>query len=725
MEINTLTEDLSLLEAIYQFEDETIPIYENVARSRYYAVVEGDSTFVTEGLSDMVHSFAEAIAKFIKAIKEFFLKFFRMFTSFSLNLQDFVKKYGEELRNVDCDFEITGYNFTVMGSKDPDMSDFNKLVSTYNSALSNLKGTTKADIAKEGTEFLSEQNLAEMRARVLGVSGGIPKDDFVETVRKHYRGGEKDATKIQITNKEVVKIVDTANEMVALKKKAENDRDNIIQLLSKAEVFFNRKVGLVYKDGKAKVGAKTFDVEDTSVKYGDTDIAYNESDLAKVTALASVKYNETKAVSGIINIVVTERANAFRDLVKQSRQIVGKALAAPKKKLEKKDSDVGEATNYADMGEQVSYVLHESLIAESKATIDKEFQFLMESIQSGEVASPTMEAGARDIAKKVKDTVITVIQNIMHQYRQKAIAQIQKYEPWYTNQDVIANCSTGAEKKELQLMPLWDGIYGTKAMSQIQSCFREAVAKTTDHNGCRWANDFVNAKTVSELKEIKDLNAQLKNYFRYGKKGLEEMKPVNLTGKRLSNIVEGMFDYLGNYDTISKGSDTLGNAAKNLKAPTMESVDPNYIGLIGSSIFESDFFVFEEAPGGIGGNAGLGDGAKAASQTRAAAPNKEAQAAGEKATQKPNQVIDKTKEEADASTGEDKNKNTSMTDYYNTSIDFCKKVALAYVTVLEERFLLYYRTCEACAGDDYKPSKFIKEEKGTTGGNVTEPQEKK
>ena len=32
---------------------------------------------------------------------------------------------------------------------------------------------------------------------------------------------------------------------------------------------------------------------------------------------------------------------------------------------------------------------------------------------------------------------------------------------------------------------------------------------------------------------------------------------------------------------------------------------------------------------------GLGDGAKAAAQTRAAAPNKEAQAAGDKAAQKP------------------------------------------------------------------------------------------
>ena len=199
---------------------------------------------------------------------------------------------------------------------------------------------------------------------------------------------------------------------------------------------------------------------------------------------------------------------------------------------------------------------------------------------------------------------------------------------------------------------------------------------------------------------------------------------MNLTGKRLSNIVEGMFDYLGNYDTISKGSDTLGNAAKNLKAPTMESVDPNYIGLIGSSILRVISLYLKLLVRSVEMLV-LGMVQKRQHRPEPLLPIRKHRLLGEKAAQKPNQVIDKTKDEADASTGEDKNKNTSMTDYYNTSIDFCKKVALAYVTVLEERFLLYYRTCEACAGDDYKPSKFIKEEKGTSGGNVTEPQEKK
>ena len=723
MNLDVLTEDISILEAIYQFEDASIPIYSNLSNSRYNSLVAEDSEIMMEGFSDMIKSMGDAIKKFIKAIKEFFIKFIRVFTSYSLNLEDFVKKYGDELLKTDCDFEIMGYNFSVLDSKDPDMSDFEKLISTYNSSLSAIQSVDKSDIINEGNEFLSEKNLNAIRARVLGVSGGIPKDDFVEAVRNHYRGGSTDVSSIHITNKEVSKIVSNADRMVSLKKKAEKDRDAIIRMLSSAEVFFNRKAGMLYRDSKAKVGAKTFDVDDDrNVTHSAVDIPYSESTLSKVSTLLTIKYNETKAVSGIINIVITERANAFRDMVKQSRRIVGKALSSGKKTSD----DVGEATNYSDIGDQVDYVLHDADISACKQEISREFKFLMESIDSGEIRSDVMEAGVREVGRKVKEAVATVIQNIMNAYRQKAINQIQQYGSWYTNQDVIENCISNAEKKDLSLMPLWDGVYGSTAMSQIQALFKAAVQKTNDPNKCSWCNTFITANSLEELKDIQDVNTRLKNYFRCGKKDVTDLKPVSVTGKKLSGIVDEMFEYLSNYDTISSGSDRLKSSARSLVPPVEESFDASsYIGFLGKPICETDFFVFE-APGGIGGNAGLGDGAKAAATTRAQAPNQAAQNAGKEASQSATTVVDNTKKEAEATTGTEKKEvgNTSMADYYKTSIGFCEKVALAYVTTLEERFLLYYRTCDACASDEYKAKAFLKKS-GEGNQNVAEPKENK
>lgn len=721
---NILTEDFSLLEAIYQFEDASIPIYSNLANSRYTASISGDTDIVTEGVSDMVKSMGDAIRKLIKSIKDFFVGFIRAFTSYALNLEEFVKRYKDELLKVECDFEIVGYEYAVLDSKDPDMSDFNKLVSTYNSSLSALSSVSKSDIIAEGNDFLSEKNLNEIRARVLGVSGGIPKDEFTEAVKRHYCGST-DTSSIHVTSDMVHNIVSDTDRMVSLKKKAEKDRDAIIQLLSKAEVFFNRKVGMVYRDSKAKVSAKTFDVDsDRRVTHKDADIPYTDTDLSKVSALLTTKYNETRALSSIINIVVTERANAFRGLVKQSRKIVGKALSSGKKKSN--SDDVGEATNYSELGEQVNYVLHESDIAVCKAEISREFQFLMESIDSGEIRNDVMEAGIRDAGKKVKEAVATVIQNIMNVYRRKAIGQIKEYSPWYTDRDVIENCTSNAEKKNLSLMPLWDGVYGTTAMGQIQTLFKAAVQRTNDPNKCNWCSPFVTAKSLDELKDISDMNNRLKNYFRCGKKDVAELKPEDVTGKKLGGIVSGMFDYLANYDTISSGSDRLKSSARSLVPPVEESFGAsNYIGFLGKPICETDFFVFE-APNGIGGNAGLGDGAKAAATTRAQAPNQAAQNAGKEASQSATTVVDNTKKDAEAATGTGKKDvgNTSMADYYKTSIGFCEKVALAYVTTLEERFLLYYRTCDACASDEYKAKAFLKKS-GEGNQNVAEPKENK
>ena len=54
MNLDVLTEDISILEAIYQFEDASIPIYSNLSNSRYNSLVAEDSEIMMEGFSDMI-----------------------------------------------------------------------------------------------------------------------------------------------------------------------------------------------------------------------------------------------------------------------------------------------------------------------------------------------------------------------------------------------------------------------------------------------------------------------------------------------------------------------------------------------------------------------------------------------------------------------------------------------------------------------------------------------
>src|SRR5699024_6159501 len=103
-----------------------------------------------------------------------------------------------------------------------------------------------------------------------------------------------------------------------------------------------------------------------------------------------------------------------------------------------------------------------------------------------------------------------------------------------------------------------------------------------DPNKCSWCNTFITANSLEELKDIQDVNTRLKNYFRCGKKDVTDLKPVSVTGKKLSGIVDEMFEYLSNYDTISSGSDRLKSSARSLVPPVEESFDASsYIGFLG------------------------------------------------------------------------------------------------------------------------------------------------
>lgn len=723
--IEALVDDCSLYESIYQFEDINVDLFANMARSRYNAsLMEGDRSILMEGLGDVCATIGNAIKKLIIAIKDFFVKFVKMITSFHMNLKDFVKKYKDDLLKVDCDFDIMGYDFKVLDSKDPNMDDFRELVDGYNSSLSNIDSVKKVDITKEGNAFLEEKHLDEIRGRVLGVGGVIPKDDFTETVRKYYRGTNEPDT-VHVNSGVVQEIVNTVDKLWDMKNKSIKDRDKIILLLNKAETFFHRKVGTAYRGNQKKVDARTFELDDDvrTAKTKETDINDSDSTLEKVNLLVTTKYNETRAVSSIINVVITERANALKDMVKQNRKIVGKALSSGKK-----SDTTEEATDYSNIIEQFEYVYHDTAMAESKDLLRSELNFLMESLDSGVIETEMLEADLKKAAttagKAVKEAIGSVIDNIMRMYREKAIRNIQEKKDWYTNQEVIDGVIANAEAKSFNMVPLWDGVYGQRAISSIQTLFKAASEKPTDPASANFAKDFTGIKTISELKADKDMTAKLKNYFRTGKKDVVTVEPVSIGKKQLQNRVKDMFDYLADYDNISKGSETLGKAAKNIKQPVGESVSMDtFINLLCAPICESDLILLEKDE-----TTAANAGAQNAAQTRSAAPNQAAQNNGSEQVSVTKAEDTSVQTTGNQATDPNAKKDTTLADYHRVVGRFCRQVASAYVTTLEERFLLYYNTLVSCAGEEFAPSKYLKGEENNAPKkeeNVAQPTENK
>lgn len=682
-------DNASMLADIYCFEEASQHIYENSVRAEYMYNLTGNQEFVTEGFTDALKTMGHAIKTLIARIKDFFVSFLRSIKSYSMSLERFAKEYKDDLLKADCDFKIMGYNFNVMSSKDIDMSDFNRLVATYNTVINDIKKSSLNDIVKEGNEFLSDTNLNEIRARVIGMNGAISKDDYIDEVKKFYRGS-KDPVSIHVTSSTVKSILDDVDKLVKMRNAAVKDRDTIIALLSKAEMFFDRKADIIYKDSERMIGTRTIDVSsDNVMSTKDAPIDHDDDIMKKVSQLLTIKYNETRALSSIINVAVTERANALKDMVVQNRRILGKAIRSPKDT----DDNVSECSmDYTDLMEQVDYVLHDSYIEECNKAIAEEANWAIVCMENGMISDAVMEA----VGDRMIETFKTLVGKIIGMFQKKAIDMFQKYEPWFNDQAVIDAVTANAANKSLEVAEYWKVTPSAAEIQRISRLMKTVVAKPTDTSTCPWASPYVGTTKISDLAADKDLDNKLKNFFRTGEKDSVKISKVTIGGNNLKSKIPAMFKYLSTYDRLAKSTQTLSATAKSLTVPVAENLNVNsHLGLLGRTVMESDMFLLE-----------ADDNPLAADKptTAAAKIRSDGVAAEKKAGESPTKVVNKSNDDVKTQgQTETKTGDNTLADYYKTSVRFAQKVVSSYITVLEERYIVYVGIITNCADKRHSP----------------------
>lgn len=336
-EYELLFEDYSVLSDIYSFEEQKGFISESYIRLDHAYAKTESCEILLEGAMDILDTIKEAIKRMIESIKKFFNKVIMYFNSYLLEMDKFVKKYKEELNEakVNAKFKIDGYEFTVLGTKPPKMDPFKKLVADYNSDIAkmaeNLKesGITKESIKKESIAFLSDSNLESLRGTILGTNTPIAKEDFLEEIRKHYRGGEIDTTSIEIDSTDIERIMDHAKELVTAKNESIKTRNELLALLNKAENFFGRKVKTVYDSANQQaISYQKIDVSDGNkfkTEKAETK-SYSDDKLKILNTYVEFKYKQTQELASMINLVASERANALKDQIKQETTILRKCI---------------------------------------------------------------------------------------------------------------------------------------------------------------------------------------------------------------------------------------------------------------------------------------------------------------------------------------------------------------------------------------------------------------
>lgn len=320
-------EDINFLNDIYCLESLHFKNVQDDMKIRYLYETTGDPTVLMEGFNDIITNIGNFFSTMIEKIKEFSRKVFLRINSYLMDIDTFCTKYKPELDKItNVDFDIYGFEFTL--HDEPNMEPFSKIVDDYNAGISDVLKMKLVDIVKQQNEYMADSNLDRLRGIVLGVNRSIHRDEYLEEIRRYYRNGEIDAVELHVDTTVFKNIIQGSPMLMNEKKEAERTRDNLIKLLQKTETFFNKKVPLVYNSkGATNVELRRLNVSsDKKLSISDSEMKTISGSVEIIDRYVRFKYNQVRELSIMINMVATERANAYKDKVKMYKEIIQKAL---------------------------------------------------------------------------------------------------------------------------------------------------------------------------------------------------------------------------------------------------------------------------------------------------------------------------------------------------------------------------------------------------------------
>ena len=714
LELDSFIPTCEALSIIYGVQESDTASFKAFVNAGYLMESGASPDIVMEGVLDIFKTIADGIKKFIEKVKDFFKRILLYITSATEDLDKVAEQVKNHIKDRDIDFTIDGYKFTVLGKDGPSMTEFQKIVSEYNSDMDDISKLKEAEIKKKVLDWMSESHLDKLRGEVLGTGNSILEDDFLDTIREYYRGGASSTDTITVTKSMVTDIINHSKRLEDTKKSAIKDRDNLVNLLSKTATFFDKTLPTMYKGNNFQMNTAKVDVSDN--KFSKTDNYHNvpESATKLISTYASFKSRQVNKIASMINLVACERVNALRDQIKQERTILRKCLFEDKSGDKVEESfQVFPDTGY--MGrDYVTYAMESALSeyrqydAIYRRTILNEAVFLSESLKTGNVYY-LMEADMDSTAGKIKNTIGQIIETVVATFRKKAMGEAERYKPWITEiKDGLVEKAKA--KKEFKMANFADADYAQMANTIVSSIKKAYASK--NYEDTAFARDIIS--TFTSFDKINDDTSRtiMLNYFRTGK-AEEKLDTVTINGSGLANRLPAMIKYLDQYGSVvTKPSENISSTFKTQSEAfkVTESMTGNtYLELIGRPVCESDVVscvdynsmfgpVAEsvgtwvtEADGDAGavkigrGNAGVSDANKSmGEQAKASGSEGSAEAKDIKSATNVSSTEDKT-----ADTTGEKKTNAAATTYKRNVDRFFKNCITLYIKAREEQFLAY------------------------------------
>lgn len=297
-------------------------VSQEAIRGLYYGEKTGDEVIVQEsiqGIKNGARGFFRKVANMIKAL---FKRMIMMFDKHALTMDRFIQKYRSELDDMNPNFTITGYTYTVPNDV-PNIEPVHKLVSDYNTELLAIHNQNKGDIVEAYTKrFGTGDAYNQLRAVILNQQLAIPEEDFSDEVFKLLRAGSDMEQTIMITKVQFMTAIKTFKahkERVATFRK---ERDRMLTLIHSIERFFETSYDSRYDDGVRVVRARNIDIEDGRMVQRNSHETYQ---VGKDTALAAFythKWTEANALANMLTTVLNMKMDALDKSLKQDKLII-------------------------------------------------------------------------------------------------------------------------------------------------------------------------------------------------------------------------------------------------------------------------------------------------------------------------------------------------------------------------------------------------------------------
>ena len=291
------------------------------AQMLYQCQRSGDVEILTEGFGDIIQKIIDKIVDIIKKIRQAISQCLMRLNSRAMSYKKIMDKYAPELRDTNVmPFEVDGYDFTITGNSNPDISQVYAMYAKYNDTLMSFNKLSSDKVREICEEITGERELSDIRGRILGTNKPVGQATVKQEAFKFYRDGKSETTTLTVSSETIKDIIANYENIIDARKVAISNNKEVNRLLNDMERYFKVVIPKKLKETQSM----------SDLKYGDLMTQDDNPDkianIADFNAYVNAKYKQTVEIAHAVTAIYTEHIAAIDSKMKQDEFIVRKAL---------------------------------------------------------------------------------------------------------------------------------------------------------------------------------------------------------------------------------------------------------------------------------------------------------------------------------------------------------------------------------------------------------------